>query len=79
MKEEGHLERPEACFCVEARRFGRRHFFEIGTEMILLFPGPAGAAAERVLLVSGGKRADIGDKAFREALTATARALADLG
>jgi leucyl aminopeptidase len=44
---------------------------------ILLFPTPAGAAAERVLLVSVGKRADIGDKAFQQALTATAKALAD--
>jgi len=44
---------------------------------ILLFPSPAGIAAERVLLVSVGKRADIDDKAFRQALTATAKALAD--
>jgi leucyl aminopeptidase len=44
---------------------------------ILLFPGPAGAGAERVLLVSVGKRADLGDKTFRQALTATAKALAD--
>ena len=44
---------------------------------ILWFPGPAGAAAERVLLVSLGQRADLGDQAFRQALTAAGKALAD--
>ena len=43
---------------------------------LLLFPDLAGVAAERVLLVSLGKRADLGDKAFRDALSAAAKALA---
>ena len=42
----------------------------------LLLHDFAGAAAERVLVVSLGKAEDFGDKAFRDALTATAKALA---
>ena len=42
----------------------------------LLLPDLPGVAAERVLLVSLGKRADLGDKAFREALAGAAKALA---
>ena len=43
---------------------------------MLLFPAPAGVAAERVLLVSLGPRAALGDKAFRDAVAAAAKALA---
>ena len=42
----------------------------------LLLPDLPGVAAERVLLVSLGKRADLGDKAFREAVSGAAKALA---
>jgi leucyl aminopeptidase len=42
----------------------------------LLLPDLPGVAAERVLLVSLGKRADLGDKAFRDAVGGAARALA---
>ena len=43
----------------------------------LLLHGLAGVAAERVLLVSLGKSASFGDKAWRDALTAVGKALAD--
>jgi leucyl aminopeptidase len=42
----------------------------------LLLPDLPGVAAERVLLVSLGKRADLGDKAFRDAVSGAAKALA---
>jgi len=42
----------------------------------LLLPDLPGVAAERVLLVSLGKRADIGDKAYRDAVGGAAKALA---
>jgi leucyl aminopeptidase len=42
----------------------------------LLLPDLPGVAAERVLLVSLGKRADLGDKAYREAVAGAAKALA---
>ncbi len=42
----------------------------------LLLPDLPGTAAERVLLVSLGKRDEFGDKAFRDALGGAARALA---
>ena len=42
----------------------------------LLLPDLPGTAAERVLLVSLGKRDEFGDKAFRDALAGAAKALA---
>ena len=42
----------------------------------LLVADPQGIAAERLLLVSLGKRAEFGDKPFRDALAAAAKALA---
>jgi leucyl aminopeptidase len=42
----------------------------------LLLPDLPGLAAERVLLVSLGKRADLGDKAYRDAVSGAAKALA---
>jgi leucyl aminopeptidase len=42
----------------------------------LLLPDLPGVAAERVLLVSLGKREEFGDKAYRDALAAAAKALA---
>ncbi len=42
----------------------------------LLLPDLAGVPAERVLLVSLGKREDFGDKAFRDAVSAVAKVLA---
>jgi leucyl aminopeptidase len=41
----------------------------------LLLPDLGGVEAERVLLVSLGKRSEFGDKAFRDALSAAAKAL----
>ncbi|HEX7288513.1 MAG TPA: leucyl aminopeptidase, partial [Candidatus Angelobacter sp.] len=43
----------------------------------LLLHDLPGVEAERVLLVSLGKRSEFGDKAFRDALTGAAKALAD--
>ena len=43
----------------------------------LLFPDLTGVAAERVLLVSLGQRAALSDKAYRDAISATAKLLAN--
>src|SRR5215475_9035398 len=54
----------------------KRGDFDARAGASLLFHDLPGTAADRVLLVSLGKRDELGDKAFRDAIGGAARSLA---